>query len=183
MNTNKHTHTHNHTHTHTGICIHSCSNSNSHLILVQTNMYSITEIHTLKHKTHTHIGQVQRKSSVFHGEFAVTYIIHIQIELHTKTSTECIVIQTSKCYILCPYVDMFLLLIVKLVFLNPGKKVHLRSNVYVFYVSMCVCCRLCVRMCVLYCLCVLLCFVCLQASVLEVICSGPNTYHMKDILR
>ena len=61
-------------------------------------------------------------------------------------------------------------------------KLHLRSKVCVFeylYVTMCACCSLCVRVCV--CVVLFVCtsvfvFVCLQASVLEVICSGPKTY-------
>ena len=66
-------------------------------------------------------------------------------------------------------------------FLNPGENyTHV-----VKYVYLSVCMYQCVRVavCVYECVCVVLfvctsvfVFVCLQAIVLEVICSGPNTY-------
>ena len=59
-------------------------------------------------------------------------------------------------------------------------KLHLHSKACVFE---CLCVSMCVAVCVYECVCVVLfvctsvfVFVCLQASVLEVICSGPNTY-------
>ena len=65
-------------------------------------------------------------------------------------------------------------------FLNTGKKLYLRSNVFFLvclYVSMCV------AICVYECECIVLfvhssvfVFICLLAGVLEVIYSGPKTY-------